>query len=73
MRGILVDRGSQSPRIDRLRLADVGKTILSATLGAFSGTIFGAIYGSFVTILFGAMGGAIAGMIVKELDCDKSA
>jgi hypothetical protein len=35
--------------------------------------IFGAIYGSFVTILFGAMGGAIAGMIVKELDCVKPA
>jgi hypothetical protein len=73
MRGILVDRDARSPKIDRLCLADVGKTILSAILGALGGMIFGAIYGSFVTILFGAMGGAIAGMIVKELDCDKPA
>jgi predicted lipid-binding transport protein (Tim44 family) len=70
MRGTPIERKSRSPAIDRLRLADVSKTILSAMAGALGGTVFGAIYGSMATMLFGAMGGAIAGMILHELDCD---
>ncbi|HEY1861229.1 MAG TPA: hypothetical protein VGG61_12780 [Gemmataceae bacterium] len=73
MRALPVDRKSRGPAIDRLRLADIGRTIRSAIVGAISGMVFGAIYGSMMTILFGAMAGAIAGMIVNELDCDEQA
>jgi uncharacterized membrane protein len=73
MRGTAVDRKPQYPSGDRLRLAEIGRTLLGAVVGAFGGMIIGAIYASVVTILFGAMGGAIVGMIVSELEFDNQA
>jgi hypothetical protein len=73
MRGTTVDRKSPYPVDDRLRLAEIGRTLLGAVVGAFGGMILGAVYASVVTILFGAMGGAIVGMIVNELEFDNQA
>jgi uncharacterized membrane protein len=71
MQAILAHRKPAVTPTDRIGLADVGRAVLWAFVGAVGGMACGAIYASLVTVLFGAIAGAVAGMIVNEMRRDR--